>query len=379
MLRHLVSPPFFFLFGSFVYMVIPWAMYHLNYLNVSFLIRATSQHIENGYIYDGLLLDFIVMNFSFTLGYIFSTRLNFRRSKTIFSLDNFGISKCIIFFTLASVFALSSLRIIQAGIIPFLGYQFKPELLGPLATVCFTTMWFYHYTSDKKFIILFLLSSFWLIGLGSRMFVFLPILSLLILSIYEYPKRSVRYFIIASCLVVFFVMVGVVRQGWDLNIQNFIAIIAAEPIFTSLGSLYYLNTGRDLVNIPFDIFASVINFVPSLIFPDKTELMASIMDSNSRIYNPIGAQALIVSLYHNFGMLYPLFLISIGFYFGFLLKNIHNVFCKAVYFSSLPFLLVHFHREGFVTFFKVVVFNSFIFPLLLIFTLRFILSEKKNK
>ncbi|HHQ4663722.1 TPA: hypothetical protein ACSPZY_004203 [Aeromonas veronii] len=376
MSRVLISPPFFFFIGSFIYMVIPWAMYHLNYLNVDFLIRATENHIQNGYHYNSMLFDFFVMNMSFFSGYIIATRFNFKRSRSIINLDNFPLSKKFIFLSLLSITTIAITKIYLAGIVPFLGYQFKPELLGPIATVCFTTMWFFHYTEDKKFIYLFLIASFWLIGLGSRMFVFLPVLSMLIYTIYIYPKKTIKIIIKTSIIVMFFVVVGVVRQGWKINIESFLGVIFAEPIFTSLGALYYIDTGRDIVNIPLDFIAASLNFIPSFLFPNKVEVM-SLFTYSDRIHNPIGAQALIVSLYHNFGMFYPFFLSGIGFYFGMLLKNIHVRFYKAVYFSSLPFLIIHFQREGFVTFFKVIVFNALIFPLIVIFILRFILIEKK--
>ncbi|MGL6393677.1 hypothetical protein ACSZMV_06710 [Aeromonas veronii] len=138
------------------------------------------------------------------------------------------------------------------------------------------------------------------------MFVFLPVLSMLIYTIYIYPKKTIKIIIKTSIIVMFFVVVGVVRQGWKINIESFLGVIFAEPIFTSLGALYYIDTGRDIVNIPLDFIAASLNFIPSFLFPNKVEVM-SLFTYSDRIHNPIGAQALIVSLYHNFGMFYPFF------------------------------------------------------------------------
>ncbi|MEO9494333.1 MAG: hypothetical protein ABJG42_07580 [Vibrio splendidus] len=376
-MRIIISAPFFFLVGSFLYMVIPGVMYSLGYLDVDFLVRAVSKHIHLAYHYETILYDFVIMNVSFMLGYLFSILLIPAQPESIRSMDDFPISKLVIFCFLLIVGLISIFKVVMIGVIPFSGYQFDPILLGPLATSCFTAIWFFHYTKSKRFIFLFILTAFWLIGLGSRMFVFLPILSLLIYMLLYNGRGSVKVILLFILSVVAFVFVGVLRQGWDLNVQSFLGIIFAEPIFTSLGSLYYIDSGRDVVNIPYDLIASVVNFVPSFIFPQKTEIINA-MTYSDRIYNPMGAQSLVVSLYHNFGMLYPLFLLLLGCYFGFLYRYSGNRFYEAVYLSSLPFLLVHFHREGFVTSTKVLFFNGFIFPLVVITILKFFLSKKPS-
>ncbi|HHB1580105.1 TPA: hypothetical protein ACN983_005256, partial [Vibrio parahaemolyticus] len=167
-----------------------------------------------------------------------------------------------------------------------------------------------------------------------------------------------------------------VRTGWDVNIQTFLGIAFAEPIFTSLGALYYIDTGRDLVNFPYDILASTINFIPSFVFSNKYELVTSLTESD-RIFNPMGAQPLVVSLYHNFGLLYPFFMVLIGFYFGYIKKRSDSDFFRAVNLTTLPFVLIHFHREGFITSLKILFFNGIIFPFILIAILKFFLSKKK--
>ncbi|WP_219582762.1 hypothetical protein, partial [Vibrio parahaemolyticus] len=69
------------------------------------------------------------------------------------------------------------------------------------------------------------------------------------------------------------------------------------------------------------------------------------MTESDRIFNPMGAQPLVVSLYHNFGLLYPFFMVLIGFYFGYIKKRSDSDFFRAVNLTTLPFVLIHFHRE----------------------------------
>lgn len=374
MLNKIISAPFFFLVGSFLYMVVPWVMYKIDYLQVDFLIRAVDNHIHLAKHYNTIFFDFIVMNLSFAVGYFIAVQCRAKK-KCINGMERFPISKNLIFILLFFISIIGVFQLIISGVVPFMGYQFDPKTLGPLATVCFSSIWFYHYTNDKKFIFIFFITAFWLIGLGSRMFVFLPLLSLMISALLKYKKNTTILILLIILSLIFFVTVGVVRSGWDINVQSFLGIVFAEPIFTSLGSLYYIDTGRDLINIPYDIVAAGINFVPSFIFPGKYEIVTT-MTTSDRIYNPMGAQALVVSLYNNFGFFYPLFLLLIGYYFGYIKKHSYNNFFNAVNLTSLPFILIHFHREGFITSIKILFFNGLIFPLVIIVILKFIFSKK---
>ncbi|KHF15140.1 hypothetical protein PO80_12700 [Vibrio parahaemolyticus] len=374
-MKKLISAPVFFLAGSFLYMIVPWVMYEINYLQVEFLIRAVENHIHLAKHYETIIVDFFVMNLSFTMGYWIAVRCGVTKLH-ITGMQRFPISKSLIFILLVFISVLGGYKIVSAGVIPFRGYQFDPKMLGPLATVCFTSIWFFHYTNNRKFILIFIITAFWLIGLGSRMFVFLPMLSLMIGALLKYKKHTFSIMLSIIISLVFFIFVGVVRTGWDVNIQTFLGIAFAEPIFTSLGALYYIDTGRDLVNFPYDILASTINFIPSFVFSNKYELVTSLTESD-RIFNPMGAQPLVVSLYHNFGLLYPFFMVLIGFYFGYIKKRSDSDFFRAVNLTTLPFVLIHFHREGFITSLKILFFNGIIFPFILIAILKFFLSKKK--
>ena len=179
--------------------------------------------------------------------------------------------------------------------------------------------------------------------------------------------KSVRLYTLIASLGLLVVVVGIVRQGGgELSSDQLIGVFFAEPLFTSIsGSLFLENSGgRPIYGVPHDVFASVIHFIPSAVFPGKVELMSQIT-FNENVESPFGAKSLIVNLYSNFGRFYPIFVATIGAYFGFLFTKAQaSVFYRAIYFSALPILLLFFFRESLVTVIKVLIFNGLVVPLL---------------
>ena len=273
------------------------------------------------------------------------------------------------------------------------GYStYNIQVLGPFSTAAFMTAWFVNYFSKKQISLLFLsffvFCSLLLLGWGSRMFFVLGFMAL-ILGVVSKNKRllkSVRLYALVTMFCLLVVIVGIVRQGGgELSSEKLIGIFFAEPLFTAIsGSLYLENLGgRPVYGMPNDVFASIVHFVPSAVFPGKVALMNQItFDQN--VESPFGAKSLIVNLYSNFGRFYPIFIALLGFYFGFLFtKAKASVFYRATYFSALPILLLLFFREGLVTVIKVMIFNGLVVPivvaLVLIWFSPHTLSDIRNR
>jgi len=190
--------------------------------------------------------------------------------------------------------------------------------------------------------------------------------------------KSVSFYSSVVVLVVFMMVVGIVRQGGtEFGADSLIAVLFAEPLFTSVsGSLYLEHSGgRPTSGVPHDLLAAIIHFIPSIVFPGKIELINAVtFDDN--IESPFGAKALLVSLYTNFGMFYPVFTASIGAYYGFLSKKAKNsLFYRATYFSALPVLTFLFFREGISTVIKVLLFNGLLVPLFIALILAWLLRR----
>jgi hypothetical protein len=165
----------------------------------------------------------------------------------------------------------------------------------------------------------------------------------------------------------------------ELSTDALIFIFFAEPLFTSTSGAIYIDNmnGRPLLSFPIEILASFINFIPTVIFPEKLELI-ELLTYNEAKASPFGASSIIVNIYSNFGILYPIYFFLIGLFYGYLKKLAKfSRFYKAVYFSLLPLLMFHFFREGFITVIKVIFFNGFILPLVIVMFL-FLLFYKNQ-
>jgi hypothetical protein len=197
--------------------------------------------------------------------------------------------------------------------------------------------------------------------------------------------KSLHFYSLITIFGLLIIAVGIVRDGGgEITGDKLLAIFFAEPLFTSIsGSLYLENSGeRPAFGIPNDLFASVIHFVPSAIYPGKMQLIGEITH-NEDVVSPFGGKSLIVSLYSNFGFFYPVFIAFIGFYYRVLYRKAQNsVFFRATYFSALPLLLFLFFRENLITVIKVMFFNGLAVPtfisLFLIWLSPRSLSEIRN-
>ncbi|MGR5322126.1 O-antigen polymerase [Vibrio sp. DNB22_19_1] len=376
----IISPPLFMLIGTLYYLVSPAFFYFNNYFELGFIRDVVSEHTtsSSGVIYRHIVIDFVVINLFFSLGFFVAKSLVTDKlvNNRVNRFSKFRLLPNFILLMMIFIQALILVKAFTIGFVFFSGYSsYEISILGPLATICFMNMWFYIYFMRKRFLILFVLSSMLLLGAGSRMFFVLPMLSLLILKILTHPEDLKKYYIIFFSLVLSMLMVGLWREGSVISVDGLLTILFAEPIFTSIGGMYYFELGFPSFNIPYDIAAAFVNFIPSAIFPEKLVWINSIK-FDERIFNPLGAQSLIINLYKNFGYFYPVFMFLFGCYFGGLYKSKSNRFFYTVYIMSLPLLLLHFQREGFITVFKILVFNGLFFPLILIVFLGLILEKK---
>ncbi|WP_428016037.1 hypothetical protein [Arcobacter sp.] len=194
--------------------------------------------------------------------------------------------------------------------------------------------------------------------------------------------KSSKFYVIIVMLFLFVVYIGVWRSSnSELTIEMFVSIFIIEPIFTlTSAATYFSNVGeRPIINIPTDIMAAIINFIPTVIFPDKLEVLNNLIDDPNK-YSPFGANALLVNSYSNFGFLYPIYFFIIGAYIGYIRKKaFSSKFFKAVYFSILPIFMFHFYREGFITVIKILFFNAFIFPFIIILLFYIVFNKNQKK
>jgi len=361
----------FFLFGFIYYLLSPALV--IQFLSdENDLLHVATEYLDSSYFDVFYYLDTIFILASFLLGYFLAKLVTNERSSVL----DYGSSQTSVPLLLATTFGVLivyfSLVAYSSGTGFFTGYStYNILVLGSFSTCAFVSAWFVNYFSKKQVSLIFLsflvFSSVLLLGWGSRMF-FVLSFTALILGLVSKNRKLLKTlwlygFVTIFCLLI--VVVGITREGGgDLGGDRLIGIFFAEPLFTSItGSLYLeYSGGRPVYGVPYDLYASIIHFIPSAVFPGKIEIIGEIT-RNQDVVSPFGAKALIVSLYSNFGFFYPIFIASIGFYYGFLHKKARkSIFYRATYLSALPILLFLFYRESLVTVIKVLFFNGLIIP-----------------
>jgi len=361
----------FFLFGFFYYLISPVFVFPLLSRENDILFFATG-YLVDSYFDSAYALDVLFIFLSFYFGY---SATKSATSRTLSTLDYCSFQeKSPLFFALAllTLIVYFLLVAVQTGPGLFTGYSgYDVYVLGAFSTIVFLSAWFVNFFSEKHirylFIIYFIFCSVLLLGWGSRMFFVLSFTALLLGFISHHKKilKSVLFYVSASISAIFIVFVGVLREGGtDFNSNTLLGILFAEPLFSAASGFLFLENsgGRPAYNIPHELYATVIHFVPSFLFPGKIQLISD-LTFNENISSPFGGTALIVNLYSNFGMLYPIFVAAIGSYYGFLfVKSQDSIFYRSIYFSALPVLLFLFYRDGITTVLKVLFFNGLIVP-----------------
>lgn len=196
----------------------------------------------------------------------------------------------------------------------------------------------------RMFGIVLIVSSVFLLGLGGRMYVIIPLVAYFVRA---WNKRAatgksmapyVLYPVVGAFLAS---ILGALRIGEKLDKIPY--FIFAEPIFTSYAAFSYLNENSlPWVSMPNNFFVSFLNIVPSLIWPGKADTLNALNGNWAKYDNPLGALSVFVSIYANFGILLSgAFMIFLGGFFGQMYnaykagrinKNVYYCFC-----SVLPF------------------------------------------
>jgi len=368
----------FFLVGFAYYLVSPALVYQfMSHDNE--LLQVATAYIDSDYFNISYMFDMLLILGSFLCGYVLG-RIGTTAKRSVLDYGSFQTSfpllLVISFGILITYFAMVAAA---SGGGFFTGYStYNVPILGAFSTCVFMAAWFVNYFVRRKVSLLFLgsflICSLLLLGWGSRMYFVLGCVTLL-LGVVSDNRRLLKSLwlyagIAGFCILV--LSVGIFRQGGvDFSSDRLVGIFFAEPLFTSIsGSLYFENSGgRPTFAFPHDLFASVIHFIPSAIYPNKVQLLSE-LTFNENVQSPFGAKSLLVNLYSNFGRFYPLFVAAIGAYYGFLYTRARaSTFYRAVYFSALPVLLLLFFREGLATVIKVLAFNGMLVPVFVAFML----------
>jgi hypothetical protein len=123
------------------------------------------------------------------------------------------------------------------------------------------------------------------------------------------------------------------------------------------------------LSTPWNFIGSVINFIPSIILPNKNDLIPPLDPSENCLVSPFGATHIFSALLGNFGILgSPLFLLLLSWFLRFLRKNGgRNIWVYYYVCGLLPFM---FYRDGFLIFNKALISTGLLSALVLVFLSR---------
>jgi len=95
-------------------------------------------------------------------------------------------------------------------------------------------------------------------------------------------------------------LAGLVRQ--DINI-NLFGIMCADPLFTSFSLMFFLRELTfSVLRFPTLLLGDLIFLVPTVLLPNKFELIPSVTDAGIPLFNPVGAEHSFLPFMANFGV-----------------------------------------------------------------------------
>ncbi|MFG5861343.1 O-antigen polymerase [Metapseudomonas sp. CR1201] len=364
----------FFLFGVVYYLVSPAIA--LGLLAENRVISAAIEYIGEDYFGWAYFIDILLIVLSFFSGYFLFKRGRKARAESIVDFSaSFKLSPILLFFLLSMLLMFFVYRAMAVGAVFFSGYaNYDILVLGPFATLIFLSALFHNYFKSRiakiSFFLVFLASSFFMLSLGSRMFFVLGSMTIALglLSRNKGALKSPLLYLGCGAFLCLVVSVGVWRSGGNISLEALLTVFFAEPIFTAASGAAYMNNlgERPVLGAPLDVLASLVNFIPSFVYPEKVLIIEKLIYDENK-FSPFGASSIIVNVYSNFGMLYPLYFLCVGGLVGGLNRRAHfSVFYRSIYLSILPLLMFHFFRENFMTVLKVSLFNGFILPFLIV-------------
>lgn len=235
-----------------------------------------------------------------------------------------------------------------------IGMNDDDRLQGILSTSGLLVFYLHFGVSQPKysriaFLLLFIITAIFLLGLGGRMYVVIPLVAYFMRS---YNQASLKgkslwpYVFIPIFGALSASILGAIRIGEKLDKLGY--FIFAEPVFTSYSAFSFLNQNDiDLIKFPTNFLVSLLNFIPSLIWPSKADVLLSLTGTWVKYDNPLGALSVFVSIYGDFGVILgAVFVFFLGFFFGYVYKGFKtNKINKNLYYCFCGVLPFCFFRD----------------------------------
>lgn len=376
---------YLFFFGFLYYLIIPLLIAKYNWLS-----DFPGMNKWHSYFRDEMTLPYLALILSCLLFFYIGSYLPLKYLKPL-SYKLILRSKSNAFKMVSWIlFAITQIIIFTHANVLFSGYsqRYDNQFLGNLGTLNVVLTFFYIYIlisdeDDKNSrLILFTIIeiSIILLGMGSRMYVLLPILSYIIYS-YETVKINIKkLLIVGTIFFILFLAIGIWRIGNHITPALLAYIFLVEPTFTwySVSTMYFYNPTLPAISIPINYFSSFINFAPSMIFPNKGEFIIGANDI-LKFYSPLGADNIIVSLVANFGLVFtPIVFLMLGFCYTTVRINGKSYFWQTYYYLICAILPFQFFRDNLAILNKMYLYNLIFIPAIIIFCYKILSTVKRH-
>jgi hypothetical protein len=169
------------------------------------------------------------------------------------------------------------------------------------------------------------------------------------------PIERAKLLVVVASVLGMLMLVGLWRLDSAVELRLLLLTALAESLLTSISLASYVSCGQiEVLAAPLNFLGSIINFVPSILLPDKTELIPDLDPTSNCIVSPFGATHIGPALLVNFGFVGTACFLAV---FAFLLKASRTVQPRGWWFhyyicGLLPLM---FFRDGFIVFNKALI------------------------
>jgi len=392
----LINPMLFFSIGFIYYLLTPVFSLAVLVADTPFdladipfdLLFQANKYISLSFFDMYYFLDVFIILVTFYLGYRFSFFINYKLTYSRFDLVAMSKNSAM---TLAVVFVVMSLGLvmysISLGVVFFSGYRhFNVTILGSLSTLAyislFCSIFFYEPMYKYIFLSIFIGIAVLLLGLGSRNIVLNGFISLAVYKVWLSPQilKSYKLYFVLLLLMLSMIAIGIWRSGYEFSLNMMISHFFADALFVMTSASSYLqNIGvRPVLEFPSSLFAGVVNFLPSLLFPQKIQIIAEMVNDHN-MFSPFGASSIIVNLYSNFGMLYPIYIFFMAILYTYLYQRACiSTFYRSIYIVILPLLMFQFFNQPLYSLVKLLFYNGIIIPFTIMVFFSFFINAHKR-
>lgn len=273
------------------------------------------------------------------------------------------------------------------------GYRrgYDQRLLGMLATVLMFSLFMAIYLKLLKrhplvartFVGITFGCAVLMLSLGARMYALIALIAFL-LYVTRSPSRAgpklLTLFLLGSAVVFLALAIGLWRVGLEIRPELILYIFIAEPTFTWLSTSSFLANNLqslDALHVPANFASSFVNFIPSMLLENKSELIVRVADSFP-YESPFGADSIFVSSVGNFGwfgaILY-MYGVGLGYSVARLLAN-DLPFFRAYYIIIAALLPFQFFRDNFAILNKQLFWNLLLLPGLVVLVSRLVVHPR---